>query len=177
MKQSLKKVAFLLADGYEDSEMKNPYEAIVENGDEAVIISMKKGDELKGKKGTIAYTSHLAASEANVSDYEAVIIPGGQSPAKLREDPAVIDFVRQAHERGIPIAAICHGPQVLAKAGILRGKTLTGYSGIQEEIQQAGGTFVDKEVVVDGNLITSRGPQDEPAFIKETIDRLGVSAW
>jgi len=177
MKQSLKKVAFLLADGYEDSEMKNPYEAIVENGDEPVIISLKKGDELKGKKGTITYTSHLAASEANVADYEAVIIPGGQSPSKLRDDPAVIDFVRQAHEKGIPIAAICHGPQVLAKAGVLRGKTLTGYSGIQDEIKQAGGTFVDKEVVVDGNLITSRGPQDEPAFIKEAIDRIGVSAW
>ncbi|GIO13018.1 glutamine amidotransferase [Cohnella xylanilytica] len=177
MKQSVKKVAFLLADGYEDSEMKNPYDAIVENGDDPVIISLRKEDELKGKKGTITYVSHLAASEANASDYEAVIIPGGGSPAKLREDPAVLEFVRKAHERGIPIAAICHGPQVLASAGVLRGKTLTGYSGIKDEIQEAGGAFVDREVVVDDNLITSRGPQDEPVFIKETIDKLGVSAY
>jgi protease I len=177
MKQSVRKVAFLLADGFEDSEMKNPYDAIVENGNDPVIISLKKGDELKGKKGTITYTSHLAASEAKADDYEAVIIPGGQSPSKLREDPAVIEFVRRAHERGIPISAICHGPQVLAKAGLLRGKTLTGYPGIEAEIREAGGNFVDREVVVDGNLITSRGPQDEPAFIKETIDKLGVSAY
>jgi intracellular protease, PfpI family len=177
MKQSAKKVAFLLAEGYEDSEMKNPYDAMIENGTDAVIIGLKAGEELKGKKGTISYTTHLAASEANAADYEAVIIPGGSSPEKLRGDKAVQDFVKQANSRGIPIAAICHGPQVLASAGLLQGKTLTGYSGIQGEIEQAGGKFVDKEVVVDGNLITSRGPKDEPAFIQETINKIGVTAY
>jgi protease I len=177
MKQSLRKVAFLLADGYEDSEMANPYDAIVENGNDAVIISLEKNKELKGKKGTIAYRSHLAAKEANPDDYEAIVIPGGQSPAALREDEAVLDFVRRANDKGVPIAAICHGPQVLASAGLLKGKTLTGYPGIRGEIEAAGGTFVDREVVVDGNLITSRGPQDEPAFIKEIIDKIGVSAY
>ncbi|MBB6730044.1 type 1 glutamine amidotransferase [Cohnella sp. CBP 2801] len=173
----MRKVAFLLADGYEDSEMKHPYDALVENGNDNIIISTEKGKELKGKKGTIAYTSHLAAAEANAEDYEAVVIPGGGSPAKLREDPAVLEFVREADRKGIPIAAICHGPQVLASAGLLKGRTLTGYAGIQGEIEAAGGTFVDREVVADGNLITSRGPQDEPAFIQQTIERLGVSAY
>ncbi|MCC3374718.1 type 1 glutamine amidotransferase domain-containing protein [Cohnella sp. REN36] len=177
MKQSVKKVAFLLADGYEDSEMKNPYDALIENGNDVDIISTRKGAELKGKKGTITYTSHLTASEANPDDYEAVVIPGGKSPEALREDPAVIDFVVKANQKGLPISAICHGPQVLAKAGLLQGKTLTSYPGIRDEVEAAGGKFVDREVVVDGNLITSRGPQDEPAFIRETIDKLGVSAY
>ncbi|MBN2981950.1 MULTISPECIES: type 1 glutamine amidotransferase domain-containing protein [Cohnella] len=177
MKQSVRKVAFLLADGYEDSEMKNPYDAIVENGNDPVIIGLAKNQELRGKKGTISYRSHLTAKEANPEDYEAVIIPGGKSPAALREDEAIVDFVKRANGKGIPIAAICHGPQVLARAGLLGGKTLTGYAGIRGEIEEAGGTFVDREVAVDGNLITSRGPQDEPAFIQAIIDKIGVSAY
>lgn len=177
LKQNTKKVAFLLADGYEDSEMKNPYDAITKNGNDAVIISLEKGAELKGKKGTIKYTSHLAAEEANAGEFDAVIIPGGKSPAALRENAAMVDFVKKADEKRIPISAICHGPQLLATAGLLHGKTLTGYPAIQDEITQAGGHYVDKEVVVDGNLITSRRPEDEPAFIQATIDKLGVQAY
>ncbi|KIL36992.1 general stress protein [Cohnella kolymensis] len=177
MKQNTKKVAFLLADGYEDSEMRNPYEALTKNGNDAVIISLQKGAELKGKKGTITYTSHLAAEEANAGDYDAVIIPGGKSPAALRENAAMVDFVKEADRQRIPISAICHGPQLLAKAGLLNGKTLTGYPAIEDEIKQAGGHYVDQEVVIDGNLITSRRPEDEPAFIKATIDKLGVQAY
>ncbi|MEK0312470.1 type 1 glutamine amidotransferase domain-containing protein [Cohnella sp. 56] len=177
VKQGLRKVAFLLEEGYEDSEMKNPYDALVENGNDIDIISTEKGKELKGKKGTVTYTSHLAASEASAGEYEAVVIPGGSSPAKLREDPAIIAFIGEADKAGIPIAAICHGPQVLAKAGLLDGKTLTGTASIQGEIEAAGGKFVDQEVVVDGHLITSRKPEDEPAFIRETIAKLGVNAY
>ncbi|ANE48682.1 general stress protein [Paenibacillus swuensis] len=173
----MKKVAFLLADGFEDSEMKNPYDAIVKNGNDAVIISLKAGDELKGKKGTIQYTSHLAASEARAEDYAAVIIPGGKSPSHLREDKDIQAFVQAADKAGLPISAICHGPQVLASAGLLQGRTLTGYAAIADEIKQAGGNYVDKEVVVDRNLVTSRTPEDEPAFIEETINKLGVSAY
>ncbi|MFD2330371.1 type 1 glutamine amidotransferase domain-containing protein [Cohnella sp. GCM10020058] len=177
VKQGLRKVAFLLEEGYEDSEMQNPYDALVENGNDIDIISTEKGKELKGKKGTVTYTSHLAAGDAKAEDYEAIVIPGGGSPAKLREDPAVIAFVAEADGAGIPIAAICHGPQVLAKAGVLSGKTLTATASIQEEVEAAGGVFVDREVVVDGNLITSRKPEDEPAFIRETIAKIGVSAY
>ncbi|GGA00224.1 glutamine amidotransferase [Paenibacillus marchantiophytorum] len=177
MKMMVKKVAFLLADGYEDSEMKNPYEALTQNGTDVVIISLEKGAQLNGKKGTISYTAHLAAEEANAGDYQAVVIPGGKSPAKLLENEHILAFVQKADQAGTTIAAICHGPQVLAKAGLLQGRTLTAYPGIADEVRAAGGTFVDQEVVVDGNLITSRTPEDEPAFIQEIINRIGVVAY
>ena len=177
MKQMTRKVAFLLAGQFEDSEMKNPYEAITKNGDEAVIIGLKKGEELTGKQGTITYKTHLSIEEAKPDDYVAVIIPGGKSPSQLRESKPILDFVRQMDAAGKPISAICHGPQILASAGLLKGRTLTGYPEIEGEIREAGGEFVDREVVVDRNLVTSRSPEDEPAFIQETIDKLGVSAY
>jgi protease I len=132
---------------------------------------------LKGKKGSISYTSHLGIEEANADEYAAVNIPGGKSPSHLMNNANVQAFVQQADKSGIIIAAICHGPQVLAAAGLLKGRTLTSYPGISGEIEAAGGHFVDKEVVIDRNLITSRTQVDEPAFIRETIDRLGVNAW
>lgn len=172
-----KKIAFLLANEFEDSEMANPYDEMVKNGHEAVIISLKSNEELKGKKGTITYTSHLGIEEAHADDYAAIIIPGGKSPSYLMNNADVQAFVKEADQAGTTIAAICHGPQILAAAGLLKGRTLTAYPGISAEIEAAGGTFVDKEVVVDRNFITSRTPADEPAFIQETIDKLGVNAW
>ena len=172
-----KKVAFLLANDFEDSEMASPYDEMVKNGHEAVIISLKGNEQLKGKKGTISYTSHLGIEEANADDYAAIIIPGGKSPSHLMNNAAVQAFVKDADQAGTTIAAICHGPQILAAAGVLSGRTLTSYPGISSEIEAAGGHFVDKEVVVDRNLVTSRTPEDEPAFIRETIGKLGVNAW
>ncbi|MEV5030440.1 type 1 glutamine amidotransferase domain-containing protein [Paenibacillus sp. LPE1-1-1.1] len=172
-----KKVAFLLANDFEDSEMKNPYDEMVKNGHEAVIISLNGNEELKGKKGTISYTSHMGIEEANADDYAAVIIPGGKSPSHLMDNAAVQAFVQKADQAGTTIAAICHGPQILEAAGLLKGRTLTAYPGLSSDIEAAGGNFVDKEVVVDRNLVTSRTPEDEPAFIRETIDKLGVNAW
>jgi protease I len=172
-----KKIAFLLADGFEDSEMQNPFDEMVKNGHETEIIGLKAGEELKGKQGTIAYKSHLAIEEAQAGHYAAVIIPGGASPSKLMDNKAVQAFVRDADKAGATISAICHGPQVLAAAGLLKGRTLTAYPGISGEIEAAGGKFVDHEVVVDRNLITSRTPEDEPAFIRETLEQLGVNAW
>lgn len=156
--------------------MVNPFEEMTKNGHEAVIISTEDGVELKGKQGTV-YTAHLSAAEARAEDYEAVIIPGGKSPEHLIKDQAVLSFVQQANEQGITISAICHGPQVLAAAGLLKGRTITGYPGIAEELRQAGASFVDQEVAVDNNLITSRTPEDEPAFIEQTMKRLGVAAY
>jgi len=172
-----KKVAFLLADGFEDSEMKNPFDEMVKNGHETVIISERAGEELRGKKGTISYTSHLSIDEASAGDYAAVVIPGGSSPGKLMDNEKVQQFVQEADSAGITIAAICHGPQILAAAGILEGRTLTSYPGIASEVEKAGGRFIDKKVVVDQNLITSRTPEDEPAFISEMLEKIGVNAW
>lgn len=177
MKQMDKKVAFLLTDGFEDSEMQNPYEAITKNGSEGVIISLNKGTTLRGKKGTIEYTSHQSINDVNPEDYDAVIIPGGKSPAGLMNSQSVLEFVKAADQQGTTIAAICHGPLILERAGLLKGRTVTAYPDLSEEMKQAGANFKDKEVVIDGNLITSRTPKDEPAFIQAIIDQIGVSAY
>ncbi|MEH7379196.1 type 1 glutamine amidotransferase domain-containing protein [Bacillus sp. JJ1533] len=165
------KVCFLLADGYEDSEMKNPYEAMNETGHETVVVGLEKGAELKGKKGT-TYTSDLSISEVKADEYDAVIIPGGGAPEALRVNDEVVQFVKQANEQGKVIAGICHGPQVMISADILKGVKATSYIGIRDDLKNAGSTFLDQEVVVDGNIITSRTPKDEPAFIKEILNKL-----
>ena len=177
MMDQSKKVAFLLANDFEDSEMKNPYEAITQNGHEAVIIGLSGGQELKGKNRTIVFTTHLSVEDADPAEYDALIIPGGQSPANLIDDERVIEFIRQMDKDGKTIAAICHGPQLLVKARLLDGRNLTAYPELHIEIHDAGGRYVDKAVVVDENLITSRTPEDEPYFIKETINKLGVAAY
>ncbi|MBW7456731.1 type 1 glutamine amidotransferase domain-containing protein [Paenibacillus sepulcri] len=177
MMEHAKRVAFLLANDFEDSEMKNPYEAIVKNGHEAVIISLEKGAELTGKNGTVTYTSHLSADEADAAHYDAVIIPGGKSPSHLIDSEPVIEFIKQMDKDHKVIAAICHGPQLLVRAKLLEGRNITAYPELHEEINDAGGRFIDNAVVVDENLITSRTPEDEPYFIEETIKMLGVAAY
>ncbi|WP_339226127.1 type 1 glutamine amidotransferase domain-containing protein [Oceanobacillus sp. FSL K6-2867] len=165
-------VCFLLADGYEDSEMKNPYDAMNEAGHKTVVVGLEKGAELKGKKGTAVYTSELSISEVKADDYDAVIIPGGSAPEALRVSDEVVEFVKQANEQGKVIAGICHGPQVMISADILNGVNTTSYIGIRDDVKNAGSNFLDQEVVVDGNIITSRTPKDEPVFIKEILNKL-----
>lgn len=176
MTEQAKKVAFLLANEFDDSQMQNPYEAIMKNGHEAVIISLEKGDKLVGENRTITYTSHQSADEVNAAEFDAVIIPGGRSTSYLLENEHLIAFIRQMDKEGKTIAAICHGPQLLVKARLLDGRNLTAYPELQQEINDFGGRFIDKAVVVDENLITSRTPEDEPYFIEETIKKLGVNA-
>lgn len=166
------KICFLLADGYEDSEMKNPYEAMNEAGHEADVVGLEKGAELKGKKGTVSYTSDYSISEVKADDYDAVIIPGGSAPEALRVHEEVVQFVKQANDQGKVIAGICHGPQVMISADILEGVNATSYMGIRDDLKNAGSNYFDQEVVVDGNIITSRTPKDEPAFIKEILNKL-----
>lgn len=177
MADQAKKVAFLLANDFEDSEMKNPYDAIIKNGHEAVIISLEKGAELTGKNGEAAYTSHMSAEEADPSDFDAVVIPGGKSPARMLDNAHVIEFIKEMDKEGKTIAAICHGPQLLVKARLLDGRNLTAFPELHAEINDAGGRFIDKAVVVDENLITSRTPEDEPFFIEETVNKLGTAAY
>ncbi|KXH81975.1 type 1 glutamine amidotransferase domain-containing protein [Sporosarcina sp. HYO08] len=165
------KVCFLLANNYEDSEMVNPYEAVKEAGHEAVIVGLEKGVELKGKKGA-SYTADVSIDEVDASEFAAVIIPGGSAPEALRVNPQVVEFVKEAHAQEKVIAGICHGPQVMISADILKGKKSTCYIGIRDDVKNAGAEYFDEEVVVDGNLITSRTPKDEPAFIREILKKL-----
>lgn len=166
------KVAFLLANGFEDSEMKNPYEAVKEAGHEAVIVGLEKGAEYKGKKGTVSYKADLGAAEAKAEDFDAVVIPGGSAPEALRINDDIVRFVKEMNQQGKLIAGICHGPQVMISADILKGKQATCYIGIRDDVRLAGAEYQDKEVVVSENLVTSRTPSDEPAFIREILAKL-----
>ncbi len=166
------KVAFLLAPGFEDSEMKNPYEAVKEAGHETVIIGNAKGIICEGKKNTVSYEIELAASEANASEFDAVVIPGGSAPEELRVNQEIVEFVKALNNQTKIIAGICHGPQVMISADILKGKELTCYIGIRDDVINSGAKYRDEEVVVSQNIITSRTPKDEPAFIREILAKL-----
>ncbi|QHS23432.1 type 1 glutamine amidotransferase [Virgibacillus sp. MSP4-1] len=166
------RVAFLIADNYEDSEMKNPYEAIKEAGHETVIIGKQKGEVCKGKKNTISYEIELSVADADSSEFDAVVIPGGSAPEKLRINDNVVKFVKELNNGAKLIAGICHGPQVMISAEILKGKELTCFMGISDDVKNAGGNYRDDEVVVSKNIVTSRTPKDEPAFIREILAKL-----
>lgn len=170
----MSKVAFLLASQFEDSEMKVPYEAVKEAGHQAHIIGLKQGETLKGKKGEVSYTVEKAISEVKAVEYDAVVIPGGSSPEGLRGDQGILTFVKEADASGKPIAAICHGPQILISADLLKGRTITSFPPLKDDMVNAGASFKDEEVVVDNNFITSRTPKDEPAFVRELLKALEV---
>ncbi|SDS94415.1 protease I [Paenibacillaceae bacterium GAS479] len=163
------KVAFLLGSQFEDSEMQAPYEAIRAEGHETVIIGLKAGEKLQGKQQKVEYTAELGIKDAKPDEYDAVVIPGGSSPEALRNDSSIHSFVQRLDEEGKTIAAICHGPQILISAGLAKGRTLTCYAALRDDLANAGANYVDQEVVVDKNFVTSRMPQDEPAFIRETL--------
>src|SRR5690625_4434740 len=149
------KVSFLLADNYEDSEMVNPYNAIKEAGHEVVIVGLEKGVELKGKKGA-SYTSDLSIDQVDANDYDAIVIPGGSAPEALRVNDQVVDFVKQANEQGKVIAGICHGPQVMISADILKGKNTKCFIGIRDVFKNAGSNINYKVIdVYSNNYISS----------------------
>lgn len=165
----MSKVAFLLASGFEDSEMKVPYDEVIKAGHQAEIIGLKKDETLLGKKGNVSYAADKAISEVKAGDYDAIVIPGGSSPENLRLNQDILAFVKEANDSGTPIASICHGPQILISADLLQGRTITSYPPLKDDVVNAGAEFKDEEVVVDGNYITSRTPKDEPAFVRELL--------
>ncbi|GAA0138085.1 protein/nucleic acid deglycase [Paenibacillus sp. YSY-4.3] len=168
----MSKIAFLLANGFEDSEMQVPYDEVKKAGHDADIIGLEAGETLKGKQGKAEYKAEKAIAEVRVADYDAVVIPGGSSPENLRLNEGILQFVKEANEANKPIAAICHGPQILISANLLEGRTITCYPPLKDDMINAGAEFKDQEVVVDGNYITSRTPKDEPAFVREILQAL-----
>ncbi|MFE4711402.1 type 1 glutamine amidotransferase domain-containing protein [Paenibacillus sp. NPDC056722] len=165
----MSRVAFLLASDFEDSEMKVPYDEVIKAGHQAEIIGLKENETLVGKQGKASYTVDKAISKVRAGDYDAVVIPGGSSPENLRLSPEVLRFVKETNNAGKPIAAICHGPQILISAELLKGRTVTSYPPLKDDVVNAGAEFKDEEVVVDHNYITSRTPKDEPAFVRELL--------
>lgn len=162
MSDSGKKVAFVLANNYEDIEHTSPVDAVRAAGAEVTVIGITS-DVIKGKKGG-RETPDITFDEANAADYDMLVIPGGGSPENLRIDDRAVAFTKAFVESGKPVASICHGPQLLISAEVLNGRTVTAVNKIRDDIRNAGGNYVDEEVVVDGNLISSRTPEDLDAF-------------
>ena len=167
-----KRVAILVEDDFEDRELTGPLEALRAAGATVTLVGPTDGAEFKGKRGLSVVKSEAAAGAVRMKDFDALVIPGGYAPDKMRMRHAMVDLARDAMEANKPVAAICHGPQLLISAIALRGRTLTCWPSIAIDIMNAGGLYVDKPVVEDGNLITSRKPDDVPVFSEAIIKAL-----
>lgn len=168
-----KKVAILVTDGFEQVEMTKPRGALNEAGAETKIVSLKPGriqgmhSADKGDK----FDVDLTLDEARPEEFDALLIPGGlMNPDALRSNDDALEFTRHFFREGKPVAAICHGPWVLIDAGVVRGRTLTSWPAIKTDVKNAGGKWINEEVVVDNGLVTSRKPDDIPAFNKKMIE-------
>jgi protease I len=178
MEQKLigKKVAILVADGFEQVEMTKPREALDEAGAKTSIVSPSSG-KIQGMnhadKGD-KFDVDIPLDEVRPEEFDALMIPGGlMNPDQLRSTEEALEFVRHFFEKGKPVAAICHGPWVLIDAGVVRNRTMTSWPAIKTDLRNAGATWVDEEVVVDNGLVTSRRPDDIPAFNKKMIEEFG----
>ena len=163
-----RKIAILAADGVEKVELEQPRAALQEAGAQVQLLSLKDG-EIQARNHDLepagTFSVDRKVGEASVDDYDGLVLPGGTvNPDKLRMDSSAVSFVRDFVGSGKPVAAICHGPWTLAEAGVAVGRTLTSYPSIRTDLRNAGAHVIDEEVVVDGNLITSRSPSDLPAF-------------
>jgi protease I len=166
------KVAFIMDEMFEDSEFKFPYDRVQEAGHEAVIVGLEKGKKLEGKKGSEVATADLSIDEVNASQFDGLVIPGGYSPDKIRANPKMVDFTREIATAGKPVAAICHAGWMLAEADLVARRTVTSWPSIKTDLINAGANWVDQEVVEDGNIITSRKPDDLEAFTKTFLSQL-----
>lgn len=175
MKPDLKncRVAILVADGFEQSEFKEPKKALQEHGAQTTVISPEKESVRSWWHGDWSneYPVDVDLDRANPADYDALVLPGGvMNPDKLRLHPKAIQFIKSMAEDNKPIAAICHGPWTLINAGAVKGKKVTSWPSVRIDLENAGANWVDQEVVVDGKLVTSRKPDDIPAFNKAMLE-------
>ncbi len=156
------RVVVVIGPGFQDQEALEPMQFLADEGAEVVTVGVAKG-EIKGIHGAAVQVSHTF-DELDPGSFDAMLVPGGRSPAFLRRYEEALKFVRKFQDTGKPLAAICHGGQLLASAGLVQGLRMTGWPGIREEMLSFGADFQDLEVVIDGNIITSRDPKDIPAF-------------
>ena len=168
-----KRVAILVEDGFEQIELTSPKQALEQAGAKAEIVSPKH-DRVKGWDHTNwgqEFPVDIPLEQANPNNYDALLVPGGvKNPDKLRMNEQAVQFVRNFFEQNKPIASICHGPWMLVEADIARGRKLTSYPSIKTDVKNAGGNWVDQEVVVDQGIVTSRSPADLPAFNQKVIE-------
>jgi protease I len=163
------KVACVLAADFEDSEFSEPYNTLLQAGHEVTIVGLERGASLQGKKGEARAVVEKSFADVSPDQFDALLIPGGGSPDKLRAHDPVVSFVKSFMRAGKPVMAICHGPQLLLTADEYKGHRMTAWKTVQGDLKKAGANVVDQEVVVDRNLVTSRQPSDIPAFIRESL--------
>jgi protease I len=170
---SQKKVAILIENDVEDVEFIVPYNGLKQAGIELVVLGSRTNENYKGKRGKLTQQADATTTEAIVSEFDAVIVPGGMAPDKMRRNPNTVRFVQEAMQQGKLVAAVCHGPQVLIEGDLLKGKQATGFTAIRKDMINAGVNYIDEPLVIDGNLITSRQPGDLPIFTTAILDYLG----
>jgi protease I len=167
-----KRIAILAEDDFEDSELIEPLRSMKNAGARVVIVGTGSKESYQGKRGNAKVSVDTTAAKVKAEDFAAIIIPGGYAPDKMRRDPSMVELVKKAYELGKVVAAICHGPQLLISANVVRGRKVTSWPSIGVDLENAGANWVDAPVVQDGNLITSRKPADLPRFNKAIIEAL-----
>jgi protease I len=165
------KVLIISADDFQDSELLVPYYRFLEEGFQVDVVSMRKG-KITGKHGYEVDTVKTL-EEVDPDDYDLLLLPGGKAPDAIRKQQAALRIAKRFFTANKPVAAICHGPQTLISAGLLKGRQATCSKSVAPEMKEAGAQYADKEVVVDGNLVTSRQPSDLPAFMREIMKMIG----
>lgn len=165
-------VAVVVGPEFEDSELEQPCNALREAGHHVTIVGQEAHETLTGKRGNVEVEVDVAAADARAEMFDALLIPGGHSPDNLRIDEDVVGFVKTFVRAGKPIAAVCHGPQLLIEADGVDGRTMTSWPSVRKDLVNAGARWIDEEVVVDGHLVTSRKPDDLPAFSRALLRQL-----
>ena len=167
-----KRIAILAEEDFEDSELIEPLRALKNADARVVIVGSGTRETYKGKRGRATVTIDTTADNVNAKDFDGIIVPGGNAPDKMRLHQSMVDLVKAAHNAGKLVAAICHGPQLLISADIVRGRRVTSWPSIAVDLRNAGAEWVDAPVVQDGNIITARKPADLPRFNKAIIEAL-----
>ncbi|MBL8013378.1 MAG: type 1 glutamine amidotransferase [Candidatus Omnitrophica bacterium] len=168
----MSRIAVIIDEGFEDSEYQKPAQVLEEAGHQIIHVGLKEGAQVSGKNKSAQAHIDEAVTDASVEDFDALFIPGGMSPDHLRADPQAVSFVKDFVDSGKPVFSICHAPQLLINAQVLEGRKITGWKSIVQDIKNAGAEFVDKEVVEDRNIISSRCPDDIPAFNSRILKKL-----
>lgn len=168
------RIAVPLAAGFEDSEFTVPFQRLREAGHEIVIVGPRAGVRVEGKRGRSQASIQCTPADLELDEIDALLIPGGHSPDRLHIEPDVVAFVRRFFHTGRPIAAICHGPQLLIEAGVVESRVVTSWLSVRKDLENAGARWIDQDLVEDANLITSRKPEDLDVFCKALLERLAA---
>lgn len=167
-----KRIAILAEEGFEDSEVIEPMRAMKDAGARVVVVGSGSQESYQGKRGKATIKVDVTADKVSAEDFDAIIIPGGYASERMRLHQSMVDLIRKAHDLGKVVAAICHGPQLLISADIVRGRRVTSWPSVAVDLKNAGADWTDEPLVQDGNLITSRKPADLPRFNKAIIEAM-----